>query len=309
MNIRRKRPPDSLYMLLDTMCNAFGGIILLAVLVTLLTNTEKQNHSETASDTKEMLQRRLALAETNLQESLKLLRSLQAKAGSDRWKQQVALFEKRRRLQVELQQTRDATVLDNKDLETSSASDPSERLKFLNTQLAAAMARQLELQNSLNAAAQNLKRLQQRLAALNLQIIAKYNESVQSLRLPKEHQTGKQVMYIIARYGQIYPCRNSDMSRNEASISWTSDLGSDTAEPIRGKGMDSATGYSLQSYFNSQDKNSVYVVFCVFEDSFPAFIRAKKLAVASGLEYGWEPFREQDGPVTFGEHGHTPNPQ
>jgi hypothetical protein len=256
-----------------------------------------------------MLQRRLALAETNLQESLKLLRSLQAKAGSDRWKQQVALLEKRRRLQVEFQQTRDATVLDNKDLETSSASDPSERLKFLNTQLAAAMARQLELQNSLNAAAQNLKRLQQRLAALNLQIIAKYNESVQSLRLPKEHQTGKQVMYIIARYGQIYPCRNSDMSRNEASISWTSDLGSDTAEPIRGKGMDSATGYSLQSYFNSQDKNSVYVVFCVFEDSFPAFIRAKKLAVASGLEYGWEPFREQDGPVTFGEHGHTPNPQ
>jgi hypothetical protein len=51
------------------------------------------------------------------------------------------------------------------------------------------------------------------------------------------------------------------------------------------------------------------VVFCVFEDSFPAFIRAKQLAVASGLSYGWEPFRIQDGPVSFGERGHTPNPQ
>jgi hypothetical protein len=41
MNLRRKKPADSLYMLLDTMCNAFGGIILLAVLVVLLTSNEK----------------------------------------------------------------------------------------------------------------------------------------------------------------------------------------------------------------------------------------------------------------------------
>ena len=40
MNLRRKTPPDSLYLLLDTLCNAFGGIILLAVLVVLLTTKE-----------------------------------------------------------------------------------------------------------------------------------------------------------------------------------------------------------------------------------------------------------------------------
>ena len=167
MNIRRKRPPDSLYMLLDTMCDAFGGIVLLAVLVTLLTSTEKQSHREAAADTQEMLQRRLALAETNLQESLQLLRSLQAKANNDRWKKQVALLATRKKLQVALQQTRDAVALDNKKLDTANASDPSERLKFLNAQLAAAKARQLERQNSLNAAVENIKRLKQRLEALN----------------------------------------------------------------------------------------------------------------------------------------------
>jgi len=310
MNIRRKRPPDSLYMLLDTMCDAFGGIVLLAVLVTLLTSTEKQSHREAAADTQEMLQRRLALAETNLQESLQLLRSLQAKANNDRWKKQVALLATRKKLQVTLQQTRDAVAQDNKKLDTANASDPSERLKVLNAQLAAAKARQLELQNSLNAAVENVKRLKQRLEALNRQVTVKYNESVRSLRLPKEYQTGKRVIYIIAQYDQIYPCRNSDMSRNENSISWTSSLVNETAEPIRGKGIDPTLGaHGLESYFNSQTKDSVYVVFCVFEDSFPAFIRAKQLAVASGLAYGWEPFQNQDGPVSFGERGHTPNPQ
>jgi hypothetical protein len=34
MNLRQRKPQDSLDMLLDTMCNTFGGIILLAVLVT-----------------------------------------------------------------------------------------------------------------------------------------------------------------------------------------------------------------------------------------------------------------------------------
>src|ERR1700677_1269637 len=75
MNLRRKTPPDSLYLLLDTLCNAFGGIILLAVLVVLLTSKER-TQSGTSSDSQEMLQRRLALAETNLQLSLQLASSL-----------------------------------------------------------------------------------------------------------------------------------------------------------------------------------------------------------------------------------------
>lgn len=80
MNLRRKTPPDSLYLLLDTLCNAFGGIILLAVLVVLLTSKEK-SQSATASDSQEMLQRRLALSQTNLQQSLQLAASLNAKAS------------------------------------------------------------------------------------------------------------------------------------------------------------------------------------------------------------------------------------
>jgi len=292
------------------MCDAFGGIILLAVLVTLLTSNERQGHAAAFADTQEMLQRRLALAETDLQQSLQLSASLQSKANDERWKSQLALLATRKELEATIQNARDTVALNNQELDSANSADPAERLKFLNAQLAAAQARKLELQNSVNAAEENSKRLQQRVEALNRQVTVKYDESVRSLRLPKEHQTGKDVRYIIVQYGSVYPCRNPDLSRNEISINWTSHLDDETAHPIRGKGIDLARNpRDLETYFKIQSKDSVYIAFLVFEDSFPTFLRAKQMAVASGLAYGWEAFQNEHGPVTFGENGHTTNPQ
>ncbi len=213
MNLRRKTPPDSLYLLLDTLCNAFGGIILLAVLVVLLTSKEKTQSSK-AADSQEMLQRRLAIAQTDLQRSQQLAASLKAKANDERFKQQVALLSTRKNLQDAIQQTRDTDAQNSKDLDTANAVDPSERLKFLNAQLAAAQAHKLDAKNSLAAAEENTQRLKQRLADLERQVTAKLDELQRPLRLPKEHETGKRVIYIIVRYGHIYLCRNFDLSRN-----------------------------------------------------------------------------------------------
>jgi hypothetical protein len=309
MNLRRKTPPDSLYLLLDTLCNAFGGIILLAVLVVLLTSKEKTQSSK-AADSQEMLQRRLAIAQTDLQKSQQLAASLKAKANDERFKQQVALLSTRKDLQDAIQQTKDTVAQSGKDLDTASAVDPSERLKFLNAQLAAAQAHKLDAKNSLAAAEENTQRLKQRLADLERQVTAKLDELQRPLRLPKEHETGKRVIYIIVRYGHIYLCRNFDLSRNETDIDWTTTLTGETAEPRRGMGIDpTGSTAGLINFFKNMSDDSVYVAFCVYEDSFPAFIRAKQLASDSGLAYGWEPFQISDGPVSFGAVGHTPKPQ
>jgi hypothetical protein len=308
MNLRRRKPHDSLYMLLDTMCNAFGGIILLAVLVTLLTSKERDS-AGTASDTQEMLQRRLATAQANLHQSLALKDSLQAKANDGRWKAQVSLLEARRRIQDEIKTIRDLAAQNTRELDASASTDPADRMKNLNAQLAAANARKLDVQNSLAASKENTKRLNTRLAGLEKQASDLVNESQRQLRLPKEHETGKRVIYVIARYGRIYPCRNSDLSRNETDIDWTSTLSNETAQPKQGKGIDTANEAALKSYFRNLSGTSVYVAFCVFQDSFPAFIRAKQFATDTGLAYGWEPFQLSDGPVSFGPVGHTPKPQ
>lgn len=309
MNLRRKTPSDSLYLLLDTLCNAFGGIILLAVLVVLLTSKEKTQSSK-AADSQEMLQRRLSIAQTDLQKSEQLAVSLKAKANDEHFKQQVALLSTRKNLQDSIQKTRDTVAQESKNFDTASAVDPSERLKFLNAQFAAAQTQKLEAKSSLAAAEENAKRLKQRLADMERQVSAKLDELQRPLRLPKEHETGKRVIYIIAQFGHIYLCRNYDLSRNEADIHWTTTLTGETAEPRPGLGIDPmASTAGLVNFFKNMSDDSVYVAFCVYEDSFPAFIRAKQLASDCGLAYGWEPFQTSDGPVTFGAVGHTPKPQ
>ena len=113
-------------------------------------------------------------------------------------------------------------------------------------------------------------------------------------------------LYIIVRYGRFYVCRNPNLSKNEADIHWTFYHDNEIAEPIPDKGLD---GGAVAAYFSGLSGQDVYVVFCTFEDSFPAFLRAKQSAVAAGIAYGWEPFRVTDGPVSFGIYGHTPKPQ
>jgi hypothetical protein len=310
MNLRRQRPNDSLDMLLDTMCNTFGGIILLAVLVTLLTSRERHGHDDTASDSQEMLQRRLALAQANLQQALTFQKSLQVRTNDDRWKAQVSLLAARQDIQDEIKSIRELTTKSTKELDASASSDPAERMKALNSEMAAAQSHKLQAQNSLAASQENIKRLHTRLAGLVTQASNLVNESQRQLRLPKEHETSKRVIYVIARYGRIYTCRNSDLSRNDSDIDWTSTLTSQTAEPKVGRGIDPVSNAaSLKAYFRNVSENSVYVAFCVFEDSFPAFIRARQAATESGLTYGWDPFQLSDGPVSFGAVGHTPKPQ
>ena len=296
-------------MLLDTMCNAFGGIILLAVLVTLLTSKERESQGGSSKESNEMLQRRLAIAQANLNHSLDLSASLNVKMQDDHWRKQVDLLAMRKQLQEALQQTRDTVSRNTKDLDSANAADPTERLNFLNAQLTAADAKNLELRNSLSAAQENSKRLKQRLGSLQNQVTRIVSESQRPLRLPKEHETGKRPFYVILQYGRVYPCRNSDLSRNEASITWSSRGESEMARPIPDQGFLPSDGPKLRALFESLPKDLVYIAFCVFEDSFAEFNRAKEIAIASGLAYGWDPFRNQDGPVMFGPVGHRPKPQ
>lgn len=308
MKLRRKTPNDSLYLLLDTLCNAFGGIILLAVLVVLLTSREK-TQSQTPSDSRELLQRRLALARTNLQGSLNLEASLQSRAQDDRWKQQMDLLTTRTELQTAIQLSQETATHDSKELDAADAADPAERLKFLNEQLAKAQFHRLEESNRLAALNEDIKHQQQRLADLGLQVTNKELDLQRPLRLPREHETGKEPVYIIVRYGHMYPCKKADLSRNEIDIHWTIS-GNEQADPIPGKGIDPVRNPAeVNAYFRALAGNSRYVFYCVFPDSFGAFVRAKESAIANGFTYGWQPFRVDDAPVTFSAFGQAPTAQ
>src|SRR5215218_10279424 len=71
MSRRRRHQPDSLELLLDTMCNTFGGIIMIALLIALLS---RDASSENATD---HIQRLLESIERQTTEAQQLQQQLQ----------------------------------------------------------------------------------------------------------------------------------------------------------------------------------------------------------------------------------------
>jgi len=84
MKKRRIRGPgDSLDLLLDTICNSFGGIIFIACLVAILArDTPPARGSAMAAADAEMLERRIRVAEDDLRQ-LESLASQQADVAND----------------------------------------------------------------------------------------------------------------------------------------------------------------------------------------------------------------------------------
>jgi len=311
MNLRHRKPHDSLYMLLDTMCNAFGGIILLAVLVVLLTSREKIERANTHADSTEMLQRRLAIAQANLQQSLQLSASLHATVNDDRWKTQVSLLTTRQQLEDEIKRLRELAAQNAQEIDANAGSDPTARLKQADAQLAEQEKKKLAAQNSLDAAADAKKRIEVRLASLEKQMEEAKTLSQRELRLPKEHDTDRQAAYVIVIYGKLYFCRNVDMSRNNVDIAWTEKLGAEYAAPVKGRGLDPVKNAAeIRAYFTAQLRNAVFIDFIALEDSFPEMIRAKQLAGECGIPYGWIPWKNgQIAALSFASTGYMPKPQ
>ena len=81
---------DSLDLLLDTMCNAFGGIILMAVLVALLARQQSGGIGN-SPDSAEMLSRRISQAELTLKQTRALLADLTRHATDPNIQQRVRL--------------------------------------------------------------------------------------------------------------------------------------------------------------------------------------------------------------------------
>jgi hypothetical protein len=310
MNLRNRKPSDSLYMLLDTMCDAFGGIILLAVLVVLLTSEEKIQNA-THDNSTEIMQRRVALAQTNLQLSLQHAASLHATANDDRWKSQVSLLAERQQLEDNIKRIRELATQNEKEIDATAGADPTERLKALDAQAAEAEVKRLTIQNSIDASNEEKKHTADQLAALEKKMAEAAKISERELRLPREHDTDREAAYALVMYGRIYFCRNADMSRNEKDIQWTDRVGVEVAAPRKDRGLDPvANAAQIKAYCAAQTKNNVFIDFVVLPDSFPAFIRAKQLAAETGIPFGWIPWRlKEDGELSFSAGGYMPKPQ
>ena len=301
---------DSLDLLLGPMCNTFGGIVLMAVALTLLSRevdlVSTPTSASATGETTEMLARRVAKAEDDLAQAQAFHNSLEERTRDPALAERVRLAAERLRLRQTL------NALQQAPRGTPSADihiDPGLIAGQLHTELAALTSQEVELENARSAIDENLARLQQRQNDLAAQTQNEKDNSTKKLRLPKERTSGKTPFFVILRYGQVYPraiFRDGIPEENHETIKRTSDEDDLLLEPRAGMGLNpEADKATIDTLLRAVPAGSYYLVFVVYEDSFPAFNILKQRASEMGLDFGWDPYSNNQS-VIFTKHGSPP---
>jgi small-conductance mechanosensitive channel len=293
MKKRRSRGPgDSLDLLLDTICNSFGGIIFIACLVAILArDTPTAPASAMAAADASMLERRIRVAEDDLQQ-LEALASEQA----ERADHASSLAQKRGELKAAIASLR-------AEAKPSTAAQPDkaspEALRALRAANREQSAQLESLLNEIASSEQELSRLAGRASQLRERTAAAASARREMLRFPKERRSEKSPFWVILKHGRVYTVRTEAGDLNQTDLVWTKRDGG-TAEltpiPNAGKQLPDRKD-ELAAILRSVSAARQYVTVCLYPDSFDTWRELRGLIQNSSLEYGLRFFEPGDGLV------------
>lgn len=304
----RAKHSDSLDLLLDTICNAFGGIVLIAILITLLTRDARERlDSQATQQDRELIERQIASLQRDIDEAKKYLKRQAGDVSVD-----PALTERLRDAKIKLATAKgenDQAWKAWKQAAAKASGDDPEADQALGDKVAAA-SRLAKVKTEQAALVDKVERLRHRLQTLKKERSNVVTSKAESLRLPKEGSMSGAPTYFILRYNEIYPvylASGSGWIGNKNCFDWQ-EQGDDLAlTPIRGKGLspDSFQSSVSESIALTKREGS-YVALLVAPDSVDAYREMRKVLVSAGVLFGWR-VRDQS-PYHFGSEGSSPPP-
>jgi len=283
---------DSLDLLLDTLCNAFGGIILITLLIALM--SQEANNAPavpTSFKTQWLLeQQEISRMENDLIIEESIGESLKDKIKGEDLNEAAESIREKQRLVRQKQ-----TIAENLDrLREELASMPAN-----STNLAVDLQNELESLTALNEENSKLKSdLQDRmkdmdakLSDVNNGIISSKSERTQTLRLPKEKgKSKKEYIWVVVKHGRVYPLNYPNL--DEIFTGVKVGLSAMKFIPRPGRGLDVSSNHAgTISYLRKINTRNEYLAFVVSanDQCFRTFNKVKQLATSMGIGYTWEP--------------------
>jgi hypothetical protein len=296
-------------LLLDTICNAFGGIVLIAILITLLTSDTKEKLEEAATTAdKELIERQIDSVKSDIKEAEEYLQRQASSVSVD-----PVLVARLDRAKASLQTAKDknAEVWSawQKAAAKASGNDP-EADKVLGEKVSVA-SRLARLRTQTEALDQKLERLKQRLETLRRERSDIVASKAEQLRLPKEQPERGGNVFILLKQNEIFPllvAESGDLSLNKYSLDWR-DLAEDSVEvtPLIGKGVSpSSAGSSLGQTLELMKREGKYAALSIDSKSAEAYRALRAELLRRSVPFGWghtESLKE-----SFGPNGSKPPP-
>jgi hypothetical protein len=272
---------SSLDLLLDTITNAFGGILFLSILIVLLLRMTSQTTPEIEPTADPPSQAEIVRMQAELASAASQLAQLQATA--------------------ELRAGLDSSLADDtiRELHAQNQQRKAQRdaalARRLNAaqQLAETQQRNNRTRDSLAALSTQLQQSEQELAHAQAELAKETEKRTRSASLPQARATQKAEVAMVVRYGRAYVLFRYD-ERGGFNTADFIVLGKTTdgriqltPKPYAGIPIDDTAGLqaALRSKLRSVPASQHYLAFSVWEDSFDEFAPLKKAAIDLGYEY------------------------
>ncbi len=191
---------DSFDLLLDTICNTFGALIFIALLVAILSQQSAPDIVTDSPSSTEMVERQIAVAEADLAElTQQIERATGQSSPTSDLQRQLADLE---RTVADLEMT--ATERAETEATGSTLSATADDLVALKQSLITLQSENAQAENALRAIQENLQRLEKRINALTADTGKLERSRTRTLRFPKEQARIKTQLYVIFKYNRAY---------------------------------------------------------------------------------------------------------
>lgn len=286
---RKHRSRDSSFdLFLDTICNAFGGIMFIAILISILMQIRHDEQFEVSADRggSESDSVALQMRLESLQSQVEQL----AASNSDREK---ILYSDSSREIRDLQMQRDSAV---------------ERLSKSQQAQKKLLGERIRIEESIRKLQQELQELTNNLSSAKIAVSQRSKELAKALdaaettaTLPKVTSTLKGNLLFAIRYGKLYLISditgNSKLGVNENHVVASQGALNKKVQLKPNAGWDLSTAEAetaMQSIIGSHPNTDVFFSIAVWSDSFGVFQKWKEMVVKAGYDYDLTPIDNSD---------------
>lgn len=287
-------PEDSLDLLLDTICNTFGGIVFISILVVVMANMAGKSASTTLPDPRSQSE----LVDLEIQREAshaRLARLRQAVADRNSAVKQftsagsVALAK-----EVERQNTKHTRNVQRKSLLLGHTSQDQIQIN----KIARAMKQRKE----------NIRQQSSTLADLQKTLKTEVRSRSRSVDLPRLRKTTRKAVAFFLKNGRLYAVHRPGRHNSRwESLSLSNEVTSQTvggrkyvdARAGAGTQVTDSNKPALKQKLQQFDSQAYYVQIFVWEDSFAQFSTIRKLLVDAHFEYALKPM-PSTGRVSIG---------
>jgi hypothetical protein len=276
---------SSLDMLLDTMCNTFGGIVFIALLISIISSSLRYRDAQNARESNETVvevdrdieANRLVREQEELHAAMRHLEATLVKTGQERGSSGAELG---------------ALVASNEILRCTI-----DALGQTNAVLATAI---IEMEQVTKRDMTTESDLRSQIAKLSDDLKEKRQEARRTVRLPRLHAVaGKSPVFVAIKDGKYYAVSRLPRQGRLGQMSAydTEDVtvelcpGMDVIEARKNSGQVVIANCERQGKLaltlSGIDRANEFVSFAVYTNSFAEFNYVKALFVEKGFEYNW----------------------